>query len=230
MSRGRRRLVRALIVLGSVLAFLSVFAIWIERQALNTDDWVATSGKLLHNEKIREAVGQLPGRPALRKRRRQERTGRHPSRRSQGTRRAGGRRAAPGRRPGRRKGAGNLDRAGTLGRREPGHPRTAAGGPGKQERSGRNRKRGSHPQPRQPAHQPRRAGRDRRKPGGKAAARRRPDHDPQVRPAEDGAEHRGRDQGPGAAALDPHLRRLRRGDLPLPRRALGHRPATAASA
>ncbi|HEU4705655.1 MAG TPA: SHOCT domain-containing protein [Solirubrobacterales bacterium] len=57
MSRGRRRTVRALIILGSVLAFLSVFAIWIERQALNTNDWVETSGKLLHNAKIREAVG-----------------------------------------------------------------------------------------------------------------------------------------------------------------------------
>jgi Short C-terminal domain len=57
MSRGRRRTVRALIVVGSVLAFLSVFAIWIERQALNTDDWVSTSGRLIHNQKIREAVG-----------------------------------------------------------------------------------------------------------------------------------------------------------------------------
>ena len=44
MSRGRRRPVKALVVLGSLLAFLSVFAIWIERQALNTDDWVNTSG------------------------------------------------------------------------------------------------------------------------------------------------------------------------------------------
>jgi hypothetical protein len=57
MSRGRRRAVRVLIVVGSVLAFLSVFAIWIERQALNTDDWVSTSGRLIHNQKIREAVG-----------------------------------------------------------------------------------------------------------------------------------------------------------------------------
>jgi hypothetical protein len=57
MSRGRRRLVRALVVLGSVLAFFSVFAIWTERQALNTDDWVNTSGRLIHNETIREAVG-----------------------------------------------------------------------------------------------------------------------------------------------------------------------------
>jgi hypothetical protein len=57
MSRGRRRLVKALVVLGSVLAFLSVFAIWTERQALNTSDWVDTSDKLLQNEEIRAAVG-----------------------------------------------------------------------------------------------------------------------------------------------------------------------------
>jgi len=48
--------VRALVVLGSVLAFFSVFAIWAERQALNTDDWVNTSGRLIQNDKIREAV------------------------------------------------------------------------------------------------------------------------------------------------------------------------------
>ncbi|HEX3608182.1 MAG TPA: hypothetical protein VHU14_00720 [Solirubrobacterales bacterium] len=57
MSRGRRRLVRALVVAGSLLAFLSVFAIWSERQALNTEDWVTTSGHLIQNETIREAVG-----------------------------------------------------------------------------------------------------------------------------------------------------------------------------
>jgi hypothetical protein len=56
MSRGRRRLVKALVVLGSVFAFLSVFGIWIERQALNTNDWVHTSDKLIANTKIREAV------------------------------------------------------------------------------------------------------------------------------------------------------------------------------
>jgi Short C-terminal domain len=57
MSRARRRTVKALVVLGSVLAFLSVFAIWVERQALNTNDWVETSGHLIQNEKIRSAVG-----------------------------------------------------------------------------------------------------------------------------------------------------------------------------
>src|SRR5881394_1848024 len=56
MSRARRRSVKALVVLGSLLAFLSVFAIWTERQALNTDDWVDTSGRLIQNEKVRAAV------------------------------------------------------------------------------------------------------------------------------------------------------------------------------
>ncbi len=58
MSRARRRTVKALVVLGSLFAFLSVFAIWTERQALNTDDWVETSGRLIENEKIRAAVGE----------------------------------------------------------------------------------------------------------------------------------------------------------------------------
>ncbi len=47
---------KALVVFGSVLAFLSIFSIWIERQALNTDDWVATSDRMLANEEIRSAV------------------------------------------------------------------------------------------------------------------------------------------------------------------------------
>ncbi len=57
MSRARRRTVKALVVLGSVFAFLSVFAIWTERQALNTDDWVETSDRLIANSTIRAAVG-----------------------------------------------------------------------------------------------------------------------------------------------------------------------------
>ncbi len=49
-------MVKGLVILGSVLAFLSVFAIWVERQALNTDDWVETSGRLIENETIRAAL------------------------------------------------------------------------------------------------------------------------------------------------------------------------------
>jgi Short C-terminal domain len=58
MSRTRRRTVKALVVLGSILAFLSVFAIWTERQALNTNDWVDTSDRLIQNEEIRSALGK----------------------------------------------------------------------------------------------------------------------------------------------------------------------------
>jgi putative oligomerization/nucleic acid binding protein len=57
MSRGRRRAVKALVIVGSVLAFVSVFAIWVERQALNTDDWVHTSDRLIQNQTIRTALG-----------------------------------------------------------------------------------------------------------------------------------------------------------------------------
>jgi hypothetical protein len=57
MSRARRRTVKGLVIFGSVLAFLSVFAIWTERQALNTDDWVSTSDRLIQNPTIRAAVG-----------------------------------------------------------------------------------------------------------------------------------------------------------------------------
>lgn len=49
---------KALVVLGSFLAFLSVFAIWTERQALNTDDWVQTSGRLIQNETIRAELSK----------------------------------------------------------------------------------------------------------------------------------------------------------------------------
>jgi Short C-terminal domain len=57
MKPWRRRTVKGLIALGALLAFLSVFAIWVERQALDTGEWVNTSGRLLQNATIRSAVG-----------------------------------------------------------------------------------------------------------------------------------------------------------------------------
>src|ERR1700742_1412228 len=58
MKPWRRRTVKGLIVLGALFAFLSVFAIWVERQALDTSEWVNTSGRLIHNSTIRSAVGE----------------------------------------------------------------------------------------------------------------------------------------------------------------------------
>jgi hypothetical protein len=47
---------RILIVLATVIGFLAGFAVWVNRQALETDNWVDTSGKLLEDEEIQKAV------------------------------------------------------------------------------------------------------------------------------------------------------------------------------
>jgi hypothetical protein len=54
--RKRRRAVPAIIIAASILAFLGVFAVWVNRQALNTDNWTDTSSKLLENDAIRTQV------------------------------------------------------------------------------------------------------------------------------------------------------------------------------
>jgi hypothetical protein len=51
-----RRLIRVLVVLATLLAFLAIFTSWIDRQALDTNEWVDTSGKLLEDKTISDAV------------------------------------------------------------------------------------------------------------------------------------------------------------------------------
>jgi hypothetical protein len=51
-----RRAVRILLVLATLLAFLAIFTSWIDRQALDTNEWVDTSGKLLQDPVISDAV------------------------------------------------------------------------------------------------------------------------------------------------------------------------------
>jgi hypothetical protein len=58
MKPWRRRTVKGLLVLGALFAFLSVFSIWVERQALDTNEWVNTSGRLIQDATIRSAVGE----------------------------------------------------------------------------------------------------------------------------------------------------------------------------
>jgi hypothetical protein len=58
-ARARRALPITLVVLATVIAFLSVFAIWAKRQLLETDTWTHTSSKLLENEDIRNAVADF---------------------------------------------------------------------------------------------------------------------------------------------------------------------------
>jgi hypothetical protein len=48
--------VRILLVLATLLAFLGIFTSWVDRQALDTDEWVQTSGKLLEDKAISDAL------------------------------------------------------------------------------------------------------------------------------------------------------------------------------
>jgi hypothetical protein len=48
--------VRILVIAASVLAFLAICTSWIDRQLLDTDEWVDTSGRLLEDQAISDAV------------------------------------------------------------------------------------------------------------------------------------------------------------------------------
>jgi hypothetical protein len=52
----RRRLPLVLIAIASVLAFLAVFALWANRQLLDTENWTDTSSELLENDEIRGQI------------------------------------------------------------------------------------------------------------------------------------------------------------------------------
>jgi hypothetical protein len=54
--RRHRVLVTVLLVLAVVVGFVGVFSVWLNRQALNTDNWTKTSGRLLADEHIQRAV------------------------------------------------------------------------------------------------------------------------------------------------------------------------------
>jgi hypothetical protein len=52
-ASGHRAIVATLLVVGTLIAFLAIFSIWVNRQALNTDNWVHTSDKLLQNDEVK---------------------------------------------------------------------------------------------------------------------------------------------------------------------------------
>ncbi len=56
-TRPRRHvLVIVLVALGTITGFFAIDAIWVNRQALNTDNWADTSSRLLESPAIRSAV------------------------------------------------------------------------------------------------------------------------------------------------------------------------------
>jgi hypothetical protein len=52
----RRGFALALVVLASIVAFVAIFSVWVNRQVLNTDNWTATSSRLLEQPTIRNQV------------------------------------------------------------------------------------------------------------------------------------------------------------------------------
>lgn len=55
-GRGHRGLAIALVFVASLLTFFALPALWLDRQALNTDNWTETSSELLENEAIRAQI------------------------------------------------------------------------------------------------------------------------------------------------------------------------------
>jgi hypothetical protein len=51
-----RKTVAVLLVAASVFLFVGIFSVWVNRQALNTENWVNTSSKLLENKQVQEQV------------------------------------------------------------------------------------------------------------------------------------------------------------------------------
>jgi hypothetical protein len=55
-KRVHRLLVPGLLVLATALGIGATFAIWVNRQALNTSNWSSTSGKILQDKKVQTAL------------------------------------------------------------------------------------------------------------------------------------------------------------------------------
>jgi hypothetical protein len=53
---GHPRWALGLVILGTVLTFAAIFSIWVNRQALNTNNWVDTSTRLVKNEEVRSQL------------------------------------------------------------------------------------------------------------------------------------------------------------------------------
>jgi hypothetical protein len=56
LSRGRRYTVRGLLAVSAILAALSIFAVWANRQVLDADNWADTSSAMLDNSAIRTQI------------------------------------------------------------------------------------------------------------------------------------------------------------------------------
>jgi uncharacterized BrkB/YihY/UPF0761 family membrane protein len=58
MSRGRRWSVRILVILGSIVLILAVLALWISREALDTNTYTDTSSQVLEQPAVQQALAR----------------------------------------------------------------------------------------------------------------------------------------------------------------------------
>jgi hypothetical protein len=56
---GHRTLARVLVAVGTFVAVVAIVAVWVSRQALETDQWTTTSSDLLEQPAVRTAVGDF---------------------------------------------------------------------------------------------------------------------------------------------------------------------------
>ena len=56
--RTRRALVYTILGVALILLLISSLTVWAKRQALDTDKWVDTSGRLLENQQVRDAAAE----------------------------------------------------------------------------------------------------------------------------------------------------------------------------
>jgi Short C-terminal domain len=55
-KRAHRFLVPVLLVLATIIGIAATFAVWVNRQALNTSNWSSTSGHILENKEVQTAL------------------------------------------------------------------------------------------------------------------------------------------------------------------------------
>ena len=55
-ARTRSILMWVLIVIGTLILIMGSLTVWVKRQALDTNAWVDTSGQLLQNDDVRQAL------------------------------------------------------------------------------------------------------------------------------------------------------------------------------
>jgi len=58
-ERAHRGWVAAILAIASIIGVFAVLSVWVNRQVLNTDNWTATSTKLLEDKKIQTAVSAV---------------------------------------------------------------------------------------------------------------------------------------------------------------------------